>query len=226
MKSASSPASPPEAAPRRPRGRPRCFDCDQALDRAMTVFWQKGYEAASLQDLTEAMGISPPSLYAAFGDKEGLFVAAVKRYHAQAKDMGSGCQEAATARDSVEGLLTMAANFFTDPEHPRGCFSVMALTTAGSTSERVQQILAEERAAAKERLRGRIQRGMREGELPADTDATALANLYGAVLAGMSLQAREGASRKALLAMVQSAMRAWPEAPKRAVASRKEKART
>ncbi|HZZ91903.1 MAG TPA: TetR/AcrR family transcriptional regulator [Usitatibacter sp.] len=190
----------------------------------MTVFWQKGYEAASLQDLTEAMGISPPSLYAAFGDKEGLFVAAVKRYHAQAKAMGTGCQEAATARDSVEGLLTLAANFFTDPQHPRGCFSVMAMTTAASTSERVQQILCEERAAAKERLRGRIQRGIREGELPPDTDATALANLYGAVLAGMSLQAREGASRKALLAMVETAMRAWPEAPKRAGA-RRERAR-
>ncbi len=214
MKTASPPAPPPAAAPRRARGRPRCFDFDEALDRAMQVFWQKGYEAASLQDLTEAMGINPPSLYAAFGDKEGLFVAAVKRYHLQVQ---GSCpyQEEATARESVERLLTDLATLFTDPHHPRGCLSVMALTTSATTSERVQEILAAERAAAKGRLRARIQRGVQEGELPADTDVTALANFYGALIAGMSLQAREGVPRRTLLATVRTAMGAWPAPAKR-----------
>jgi len=181
----------------------------------MEVFWEKGYEAASLQDLTEAMGINPPSLYAAFGDKEGLFVEAVKRYYT--KVQGSCPFEGEpTARGAVEKLLTELATHFTSPNTPRGCLTTMAMTTTATTSERVQRILSEEQAKARAGLRARIQRGIDEGELPADTDAATLANLYGAFIAGMSLQAKTGASRKALVAMIDAAMRAWPEAPKQA----------
>jgi AcrR family transcriptional regulator len=223
MKRPSSPQPPADAAPRRARGRPRCFDCDQALDRAMGVFWEKGYEAASLQDLTEAMGINPPSLYAAFGDKEGLFVEAVKRYYTKVQGACPFADER-TARGAVEKLLTELATHFTSPDQPRGCLATMAMTTTATTSERVQRILSEEQAKARANLRARIQRGIDEGELPRGTDAATLANLYGAVIAGMSLQAKTGVSRKALLAMVEAAMQAWPQAPKQAARAARSKA--
>jgi AcrR family transcriptional regulator len=213
----------PDAAPaRRPRGRPRAFDRDQALARAMEVFWAKGYEAASLADLTRAMDINPPSLYAAFGDKEGLFIEAVHRYH---ENVRQSCpyQGEPTARDAVGRLLSELATLFTDRSHPAGCLAVMAMITSATTSPRIQKMLADERAQARARLRERIQRGVKEGELPAATDVVALADFYAAVINGMSLQAREGASRKALLAMVEVAMAAWP-APARPAARRRQKA--
>ena len=198
---------------RRPRGRPRSFDRDAALDAALEVFWAKGFEAASLNDLTTAMGINPPSLYAAFGDKEGLFLEAVKRYEAR---QGESCpfDEEPTARASIEKLLRELACEFTESCHPRGCMMVMASATSTTSSTRLQHEIAERRGAARARLKERIERGVKAGELPRGTDASALANFYMAVIAGMSLQARDGASRKSLLAMVDAAMRAWPEAPK------------
>ena len=202
------PTVPPAAAPR-PRGRPRSFDREAALDAAMEVFREKGYEAASVSDLTEAMGINPPSLYAAFGDKEGLFLEAVKRYRAQ---MMEECPYAVetSAREALRQLLTDLVQYFTEPGHARGCLMLMASTTAATTSPRLQELLAEERAAGKARLRARLEAAVRNGELPADTDVGALANFYAAVIAGMSLQARDGASRKSLVATVEAAMRAWP----------------
>ena len=207
---------------KRPRGRPRGFDRDVALARAIQVFWEKGYEAASMQDLLTAMEISSPSLYAAFGDKEGLFLEAVQRYHANVREECAGC-DAATAREQIEGLLTELATLFTDRSHPPGCLAVMALVTAPPT-ERCQRLIAEQRAEGKARLRSRIERGMKEGDLPRDTDAAMLAEFYGAVIGGMALQAREGATRKTLLAMVQTAMRAWPEAPAKHTSARKVRA--
>jgi AcrR family transcriptional regulator len=206
-------APPPSGASRRPRGRPRSFDRDQALDKAMDVFWSKGFEAASLADLTNAMGINPPSLYAAFGDKEGLFIEAVKRYYQNVTDQCSQCP-AATAREAMEGFLTEIAKVFTDTSHPRGCLGVMAMTTALAGSPKMQAFLVEKRNNAKAMLRARIQKGVDDGELPGDTDTAALANFFSAVINGMALQARDGASRKSLIAMAETAMRAWPEAPK------------
>ena len=205
--------SPPQAAkPKRPRGRPRSFDRDAALDAAMAVFWAKGFEAASLSDLTKAMGINPPSLYATFGDKEKLFLEAIARYEAK---LGEACPYACepTARAAIERLLTDLADEFTDSGHPRGCMIVMAATTATGTSAHFQKALARQRDEGKEHLRQRIQRGIKEGDLPSDADATALADFYSAVIAGMSMHAREGASRKTLLTLVETAMRAWPASP-------------
>ena len=198
----------------RPRGRPRKFDRDQALARAMEVFWSKGFEAASLADLTKAMGINPPSLYAAFGDKESLFIEAVQRYH---ENVRQSCPYAGepTARAAVERLLVELATLFTDRSHPAGCLAVMAMITSSTTSARLQRMLADERVNARARLRERIQRGVKEGDLPRGTEITALTEFYAAVIMGMSLSAREGASRKALLAMVETAMRAWPAPEKR-----------
>ena len=206
-----SQAQPPKV--RRPRGRPRSFDRDAALDAAMQVFWAKGFEAASLADLTKAMGINPPSLYATFGDKEKLFLEAVDRYSG---NQGESCPYTCepTARAAVERLLASLAAEFTESCHPRGCMMVMAATTCTGTSAAFQQALARKRDEGKAHLEARIQQGIKDGDLAADTDAAALANFYMAIIAGMSLQARDGASRKTLLAMVDTAMRAWPESPK------------
>jgi len=204
--------APEPAKVRRPRGRPRSFDREAALDAAMKVFWAKGFEAASLSDLTKAMGINPPSLYATFGDKEKLFLEAIERYRG---NRGEACPYAdePTARGAIERLLTNLACEFTDSCQPRGCMIVMAATTSSGTSAGFQAALARQRDEGKAHLRARIQQGIKEGDVAPDADAGALANFYMAIMAGMSLQARDGASRKTLLGMVETAMRAWPESP-------------
>jgi len=155
-------------------------------------------------------------LYAAFGDKENLFIEAVQRYH---ENVRQSCPYAGepTARDAVERLLTELATLFTDRSHPAGCLAVMAMITSSTSSARLQKMLADERAMARGRLRERIQLGIKAGDVPAGTDAGALTDFYVAVINGISLQAREGASRKSVLAMVETAMRAWPDSPKRPV---------
>jgi AcrR family transcriptional regulator len=197
-------------APAKPRGRPRSFDRDEALERAMEVFWKQGFEGASLNDLTGAMGINPPSLYAAFGDKERLFLEAVERYQAK---RGDECRyaDAPTAREAIDQLLTYTAAEFTRPCNPRGCLMVMAATTSSASSPRLQATLAQGRAASRACLKARLDQGLADGELPRGTDTGALADFYHAILAGMSLQARDGASRKSLMAVAKAAMHAWPD---------------
>jgi len=193
------------------RGRPLSFDRDKALENAMHVFWERGYEAASISELTSAMGITPPSLYAAFGDKERLFLEAIERY---ADGPGSGAPRALaeepTARGAIERLLEEAADELTRSCHPAGCMVVMAATNCSVASAHIQAALAKRRAASDAGIRQRIEQGIREGELPADTDAAALANFYSTVFQGMSIQARDGATRASLVATAQAAMRAWP----------------
>jgi AcrR family transcriptional regulator len=209
------PASTPEPTPaRKPRGRPRSFDRDAALAAAMEVFWRKGFEATSISDLTEAMGINPPSLYSAFGDKEKLFLEAIESYSAR---RGDSCPYAdqPTARGAIQTLLTYVAQDLTESSHPRGCLMMMAATTAANTSPALQKVLSQKRLAAREHLRQRIKRGIEEGDVPAGTDAAALADFYSALLAGMSLQARDGASRKSLLATVEQSMALFPRTVRR-----------
>ena len=207
-------SSKPAAKIARPRGRPRSFDREAALDRAMDVFWRKGFEGTSLADLTKAMGINPPSLYAAFGDKEHLFLEAVERYQANRGPANCPYSESATAREYVEQLLTWSANELCNDSHPRGCLMVMAVTTTSASSKHMQAAVAECRVEARARLKERIDQGVKAGELPAGTDTGALADFYATVLTGMSLQSREGVNRKSLLATVAAAMRAWPESAK------------
>lgn len=180
----------------------------------MHVFWERGYEAASIADLTAAMGITPPSLYTAFGDKETLFLEAIERY---ALGPGSAGRRALagepTARGAVQRWLEESADEITRSCHPRGCMVVMAATNCSVAAERVQTALAKRRAEAMAHLRLRIEQGTASGELPADTDAAALANFYGTVYQGMSMQAKDGATRQSLLVTVATAMRSWPDAP-------------
>jgi AcrR family transcriptional regulator len=194
------------------RGRPRAFDREEALERAMQVFWRQGYEATSLADLTAAMGINPPSLYAAFGDKERLFLEAVDRYescHRGSAADGSLFGEEPTARGAIEHLLRDAVDELVRPGQPHGCMLMTAATNC--SAESIQSALAERRARSKSLIRKRIAKGIAAGELPSGTDAGALAEFYTTVLAGMSMQARDGATRKSLEATVAAALRAWPE---------------
>ena len=206
-------------APSKPRGRPLSFDRDAALEQAMHVFWERGYEAASITDLTAAMGITPPSLYTAFGDKEKLFLQAIERYALGPGSAGPrALAEEPTARGAIERWLKEAAEELTRPCHPKGCMVVMATTNCSVAAEHVQTALTKRRAAAIAAIKLRIQQGIDRGELAADTDAKALSNFYSTVYQGMSMQAKDGATRTSLMATVDAAMRAWPAAPKRATA--------
>ncbi len=206
--------------PPKPRGRPLSFDRDTALEQAMHVFWERGYEAASIADLTSAMGITPPSLYTAFGDKEKLFLEAIERYALGPGSAGPrALKEEPTARGAIERWLHESAEELTRSCHPKGCMVVMATTNCSIAAEHVQTALSKRRAAAIANLKSRIQSGIDDGELPADTDAKALSNFYSTVYQGMSMQAKDGASRASLLATVDAAMRAWPAALKRRMAT-------
>lgn len=205
----------------KPRGRPLSFDRDTALEQAMHVFWERGYEAASIADLTAAMGITPPSLYTAFGDKEKLFLEAIERYALGPGSAGPrALKEEPTARGAIERWLHEAAEELTRPCHPKGCMVVMATTNCSVAAEHVQTALAKRRAAAIASIRERIQEGVDRGELPPETDAKALSNFYSTIYQGMSMQAKDGATRASLMATVDAAMRAWPAAaPKRRAAA-------
>jgi AcrR family transcriptional regulator len=213
------PATVTEAKARKPRGRPRSFDRDAALDSAMQVFWEKGYEATSISDLTEVMGINPPSLYAAFGDKERLFLEAIERYQ---QERGTACPfcDEPTARGAVERLLTYMAHELTDSSNPPGCLMMMAATTSANASGRLQKVLTDKRIAARDRLKDRIRQGLAEGDVPAGTDAAGLADFYSTIMTGMSLRAKDGASRKSLLATVAQAMALFPAVQKGAAKKR------
>lgn len=200
------------AAPRKPRGRPRSFDREAALDAAMGVFWEKGFEATSIADLTSAMGINPPSLYAAFGDKEKLYLEAVGKYM-DCRRARAVCafEEERTARAAIERAMREAVVDLTKPNSPRGC--MLTLSAAGCDSADVQHELHQRRAAMRKRIRERIDQGIAEGDVPKGTDSAALADFFSAVFAGMAMQARDGVSRKSLLATVENAIRVFPEAP-------------
>jgi AcrR family transcriptional regulator len=191
------------------RGRPRSFDRDGALRRAMEVFWRQGYEGTSLTQLTEAMGINAPSLYAAFGSKEALFREAVELYEATEGALANGALEAPTAREAVERMLRGNVADYTDHDKPPGCMVVLAATTGTVGNEGVRDFLAEQRRAGEASVRRRLQRGVDDGDLPPDTDVTALAAFITTVQQGLSIQARDGASRATLDTIVDQALAVW-----------------
>jgi AcrR family transcriptional regulator len=198
-------------------GRPRTFDRDEALQRAVDVFWEHGYDATSISLLTQALGIGAPSLYAAFGDKRALFLEALDRYN---RTYGAFTERALAeepnARDAVERLLREAAAAYTRPERPRGCLLITAATNCSPQSAGIAARLRGLRAVGARALEGKIAAATRTGELPAHTDAHALATFYAAVLQGMSAQARDGATRTDLEQIAEAALAAWPPAADRA----------
>lgn len=192
-------------------GRPREFDLDERLDRAMRVFWRHGYEGAGLADLTAAMGISRPSLYAAYGNKEALFRKAVERYaDGPARHITEALLEP-TARATAEHLLRGAADVTTSPENPSaGCLVVQGALATGEESEPLRRELAARRLAGELRLRERFDRAVAEGELPPGTDTADLARYISTVSYGISVQATSGATRAELHRTVDLALRGWP----------------
>jgi AcrR family transcriptional regulator len=176
----------------------------------MEVFWARGYEGASLGDLTEAMGINKPSLYAAFGCKEALFREAVALYDAvESAPIQRAIDEAPTARAAVEASMRHNAHAYARDDQPRGCMVVLASLLGTPENEEVRRFLKENRVLAEEALRRRIERGIAEGDVPAGADAHKIAAFYTTVTQGLSVQARDGASVQALEAIVDAAMAAW-----------------
>jgi AcrR family transcriptional regulator len=179
-------------------GRPREFDAEAALDQAMEVFWRHGYEGATIAQLTEAMGINPPSLYACFGNKEGLLKAALDRY---TKLRGVWMDEviaAPTVRDVAERMLMGIADKQTDPANPPGCLLVQGGIACGTGAENVPFELAARRAQNEDQLRDRFIRAKAEGDLKPTSDPAALARYVSAVAVGMGVMASSGADREAL----------------------------
>ncbi|UPK30113.1 TetR/AcrR family transcriptional regulator [Bradyrhizobium sp. 195] len=189
-------------------GRPREFDAEMALDQAMEVFWRHGYEGATIAQLTEAMGINPPSLYACFGNKEGLLKAALDRY---SKLRGVWMDEvvaAPTARDVAERMLMGIADKQTDPANPPGCLLVQGGIACGTGSENVPFELAARRAENEDQLRDRFIRAKAEGDLKPNSDPAALARYVLAVSVGMGVMASSGADREALRQVASVAVQA------------------
>jgi AcrR family transcriptional regulator len=192
------------------RGRPRSFDRNEALRRAMMVFWERGYDGASMADLTAAMGINSPSLYAAFGCKEALFREAVELYVAtDGSATVRALSEQPTARAAVDAMLRRNAETFAVLEPPRGCLVVLGVGHATPDNKSVNDHLAARRRQVQEQIAKRLERGVADGDLPRGIDIVALAAFYSTVLQGISIQARDGASREALIAVVDCAMAAW-----------------
>ena len=195
------------------RGRPREFDKHQALQQALKVFWKQGYEGTSLPDLTEAMNINRPSLYAAFGNKEALFRQALDLY----ADEYFGYVQAAllepTARAFVERLLLGHANAQTTPDCPPGCLTVQGGLATSPDARSITEELAARRAGSEQLVFQRLQLAHQAGDLPADADPADLARFVATLSQGMAVQATAGVSRSDLHRVVQVALRAWPESP-------------
>ncbi|MGW6916160.1 TetR/AcrR family transcriptional regulator [Kitasatospora sp. NPDC054939] len=192
-----------------PRGRPRSFDRDAALEQAVRLFWQHGYEATSIADLTAAMGIRPPSLYAAFGDKRALFTEAVARYQdCHGAYATRALAEEPTARAAVARMLHEAAAEATDPEHPWGCLLISSAVNC--TTPEVALELRELRERNVRALEARIRADVAAGRERPEADPALLARFTATVLQGMSQQARDGADRAGLERVAAAAMLVWP----------------
>lgn len=198
-----------------PKGRPREFDLDKALDAALLLFWRHGYEGTSLAALTRAMGINVPSIYAAFGNKEALFRAALDRYIQRPASYLPNALKAPSAWEAVRQLFRGAINMTMHPEHPDGCLLVQGALAAGPDSESVRKELGLRRAAAESAVRRRFEHAIAHGDLSADVDPAKLARYVITVLWGMSVQAAGGASRTQLQEIGEIALQAWPDQPKR-----------
>ncbi|NJC06373.1 AcrR family transcriptional regulator [Sphingomonas kaistensis] len=196
--------------PRACKGRPREFDVDDALAAALRVFWSKGYEGASLTDLTEAMGITRPSLYAAFGNKEALFRKALDLYEREKLAYVGEALAAPTSRQVVERMLTGALEMQTSECEPRGCLRVISTMNCGAEAESVRTDLIARRASSQQALIARMQRAKDEGDLPPDTDVEGITNYFLAILQGMSVQAGSGASKAQLQELVRTSVAMWP----------------
>jgi AcrR family transcriptional regulator len=191
-------------------GRPRGFAENEALEAAMRVFWEKGYEGSTLADLTEAMGINRSSMYATFGDKEALFRLALARYAEGPAVYVREALEQPTARAVVEALLRGALELLTDPSHPRGCLSVQGALACGSQAEPMKQAMIEWRKQGESDIQKRLQRARREGDLAKGVNPGDLARYISTVLTGLGIQAANGATKAEMTRLVDMVLRSTP----------------
>lgn len=199
-----------------PRGRPREFDPEQALEAALLLFWRQGYEGTTLADLTAAMGINMPSLYSAFGSKEKLFRLALERYLQKPASYLPMALKEPTARQVAEKLFSGAIGMVMNPRHPDGCLLVQGALASGPAAASVREELSRRRAGAEAAVRRRLERAVAEGDLPANLDAGKLARFMVTVIWGMSVQAAGGATREQLEQVAEMAMRLWPGGKRKA----------
>ena len=199
-----------ESQQKAPVGRPRAFDVDEALDRAVRVFWAQGYEGASLEDLTAAMGITRTSMYRAFGNKEELFGKALERYTAGTASYVARALAEPTARGVADAFLTGSVDSSTQPDCPAGCLGVQGSLAAGESGRPARDALAAWREAGTAHLRNRFQQALDDGDLPAGADPSLLARYLMTVANGIAVQASGGATRGELQQVADLALRTWP----------------
>jgi AcrR family transcriptional regulator len=192
------------------KGRPREFNVDVALTAALRVFWTKGYEGASLSELTDAMGITRPSLYAAFGNKEALFRKALDLYEREKLAFIGEALKATTSRGVAERLLRGALEMQTSECDPHGCLRDISSVACGVEAESIREEVIARRASSHRALLERLQHAKAEGDLAADVDPEGLSNLLGAILQGMALQAGSGATPQQLAGLVETSLAMWP----------------
>lgn len=192
-----------------PRGRPRSFDRDDALRRVMEVFWAKGYEGAQLIDLTAAIGVTPPSFYAAFGSKEAAFREAVDLYKATTGSVFlKALETGATARDSIRAMLKASIDVAVSAPNSAGCMLLTGVMSCQPDSDPLSDLLKGIRQENIARIEKRLERGREESDVPPETDIPVLARFYSGMMQAISMQARDGMSREHLEAGLDPAMAA------------------
>lgn len=201
--------------PAKRRGRPLAFDQDEVLEAALKVFWSRGYEGASMVELTEALGINKPSIYATFGNKEELFRKALARYVTGPAAFVKEAMKEPTARQVVEKFLMQAVDFFSDKSTPNGCMIVQGALTCGQSSNTIQQELIAYRSNFEASFTRRFELAKAQGDLPPDVNTKQLAKYIATIHQGMSVQATSGATREELIAIVDMALKNWPTPPDR-----------
>jgi AcrR family transcriptional regulator len=195
---------------KRPRGRPSNFDHEEALDKALQVFWARGYEGATMTELTNALGINKPSIYATFGNKEALFQKALNRYVAGSVAFVGESIKEPTARLVAEKFLMQAVDFFCDESTPKGCMIVQGALSCSADSASIQQKLIDYRKSYEASLAHRFDQAKTQGDLPAHVSSAALAKYITTIHQGMSVQATSGATKEDLLAITEIALSNWP----------------
>jgi AcrR family transcriptional regulator len=193
------------------RGRPRTFDPDTALRAALDLFWERGYEGTSLNDLAEGMGIASASIYACFGSKEDLFRKVMALYGTTSGEPPRrALREQPTARAAIAAMLRATADQITGSDTPHGCMLILAAPTGAVENHTVREFLADRRRDQFSTIRNRLARGVTDGDLTAPpTSVDAIARYYTTVMQGLSVQARDGATRAELEAVISCAMAAW-----------------
>ncbi len=193
------------------KGRPREFDKEKALDIALELFWRHGYEGVSIAALANALGIKVPSLYAAFGNKESLFLKAVERYGQSAGHIYHESFKKKTAREVAQAILEGEVKLVTQKNRPNGCLMVQGALVTSPESEKISTMMAGMRGMAEKWMADRFKQAQKEGDLPADADPKALACYIMTINSGLAVQARSGVSKARLKQVVQIALQNWPK---------------